>query len=304
MKTLGQLKKLSISIILVLIIGGGVVAAPIPPEVKSVVAFIYIEKDANLIPNGTGFFVGVKHQADPNVYSIYMVTAKHVICKPNSSEFLDKAYLRLNKKRGGSEIGPVPIITEGEKKTVFMHSDPSVDIAVIPLLPDQAKFDFKFLPDDWITTKKEFNEMKIREGSDVFFTGLFTPFPGAEQNYPVVRFGRVALVTEEKIPWQGKRMHLYLIEAGSYGGNSGAPVFFYLGSDREPGSLVLGSPVLKLAGVMQGSFLDAKEIKVVETKKVPISLSSMGIAAVVPSYKLHEILFGEELKGRRDLKSK
>jgi hypothetical protein len=50
---------------------------------------------------------------------------------------------------------------------------------------------------------------------------------------------------------------------------------------------------------MQGTFLDAHEIKVFETKKVPIAVSSMGIAAVVPGYKLHEILFSDELKEKR-----
>jgi hypothetical protein len=50
---------------------------------------------------------------------------------------------------------------------------------------------------------------------------------------------------------------------------------------------------------MQGTFLDAHEIKVVETKEVPIAVSSMGIAAVVPGYKLHEILFSDELKEKK-----
>jgi len=184
-------------------------------------------------------------------------------------------------------------------KNVFFHSDPSVDIAVIPFLPDQNIFDFRFLPDEFITTQMDYDSLNIREGSDVFFTGLFTPYPGSEMNYPIVRFGRVALVTNEKIEWQGKQMSLYLIEAGSYGGNSGAPVFFYLGSDRESGAVVIGPPVLKLAGIMQGTFRDVQEIKVIETKKVPISLSNMGIAAIVPAYKLHELLFSEELKRQR-----
>ncbi len=274
-------------------------AAPIPPEVKSVVAFIFIEKESKLIPNGTAFFVGVKNPSDPNILNVCLVTAKHVLYKPNTTEFLDKVYIRLNKKGGGSEVGVIPIKTEGDKKTVFIHIDTSVDIAVIPFLPDQERFNFKVLPDDLITTKDAYKDLKIREGSDVFFTGLFTPYLGAEKNFPVVRFGRVALITEEKIEWQGKLMDLYLIEAGSYGGNSGAPVFFYLGSDREPGSLVVGTPILKLAGVMQGTFLDVQEIKMIETKKIPLSLSNMGIAAVVPAYKLHELLFSEELKRYR-----
>ena len=276
-------------------------AAPIPSEFKSVVAFIFIENEnGKLVPNGTAFFVGVKNASDPNISSVYLVTAKHVLYKPKTTEFFDKVYVRLNKKEGGSEIGAIPIKTEGEKRTVFTHNDPNVDIAVIPCLPNQAKFDFKFLPDDMITTRKAYKDLKIREGSEVFFTGLFSHHPGVERNYPIVRFGRVALVTDEKIEWEpGKHMDLYLIEAGSYGGNSGSPVFFSLGSDREPGSIIIGSTIYKLAGVMKGTFLDARKIKVVETKKVDFALSSMGIAAVVPGYKLHEVLFSEEVKKNR-----
>lgn len=280
-------------------LGGKAMAGPIPPEVKSVVVFIFIEREGKLIPNGTAFLVGVKNPSEPTIFSVYLVTARHVLYKPDTTEFLDRVYVRVNKKDGGSEVGTIPIKVTGDNKTVFVHSDFSVDIAAIPFLPDQKKFDFKFLPDELITTQKDYNSLKIREGSDVFFTGLFTPYPGSEKNYPVVRFGRVALVTDEKIEWQGKQMSLYLIEAGSYGGNSGAPVFFYLGSDREPGSLIVGAPVLKLAGIMQGTFRDAQEIKVIETKPIPISLSNMGIAAIVPAYKLHELLFSEEMKRQR-----
>jgi len=300
MQTNKYIRNFIVVILTIFMLGGIAIAAPIPSEVKSVVAFIFIRnKEGKLIANGTGFFVGVRNPSNPDSFSVYLVTAKHVLYKQNTTDFLDIVFVRLNKKEGGSQIGVIPIVTEGEKRNVFMHNDFSVDIAIIPFLPDQEKFDFKFLPDDLITTKEGFKELKIREGSDVFFTGLFTPYPGAERNYPIVRFGRVALVTDEKIEWQGKLMDLYLIEAGSYGGNSGSPVFFYLGSDREPGSIMIGSPILKLAGVMQGTFLDVHEIKVVETKNVPIAVSSMGIAAVVPGYKLHEILFSDELKEKR-----
>lgn len=168
------------------------------------------------------------------------------------------------------------------------------------MLPDQEVFDFKFLPDNMLTTKKDFEDLNIREGSDIFFTGLFSPYPGYEKNYPVVRFGRVALITEEKIEVEkGQKMNLYLIESGSFGGNSGSPVFFHLGSDRSPGSIILGPPVIKIAGVMKGSFLDVQPLRVIETAKILGAPSSMGISAVIPAYKLHELLFGDELKKKR-----
>src|SRR2546430_15295912 len=43
---------------------------------------------------------------------------------------------------------------------------------------------------------------------EVFFAGLFTPFAGEPRNYPVVRFGRIALVTGEPISWEGTKMNL------------------------------------------------------------------------------------------------
>lgn len=286
-----------------LIIGETAEASAIPSEFKTTVVFIYVDKDANPTPSpyGTGFFVGVKHPNEPNVSSVYLVTAKHVISKPNSAKYFDKIFLRLNKKDGGSEIVMLPIVPDGNNKTVFFHNDPSVDIAVIPCLPNQNTFDFKVIPDEMLTTQEEYKNLNIREGSDVFFIGLFSPYLGAERNYPVVRFGRVALVTDEKIPFVGKPRELYLIEASSYGGNSGSPVFFSLGpDDREPGRLLVsGSTIFRLAGIMEGTFLDEEEIKVIETKAVPMAYSNMGIAAVAPSYKLREILFGDELKKKR-----
>ncbi|MFH1288714.1 MAG: hypothetical protein ABII25_08480 [bacterium] len=294
------IKVFSLIILLILMLGAISMGSPIPTEIKSVVTFVFVtDKEGELIPNGTSFFVGVKKPTNTNNFVVYLVTAKHVLLKPNTTEYYDTVFIRLNKKEGGSDTGGIPIKINGENQNVFIHTDSSVDLAVIPFLPDQSKYEFKFIPDDLITTKETYKELNIREGTDVFFAGLFSQYIGAEKNYPIVRFGRVALTTDEKISWQGKLMDLYLIEIGSYGGNSGSPVFFYLGSDREPGSLIVGSPILKLAGIMQGTFLDAQEIKVVETKQIPLSLSNMGIAAIVPAYKLYEILHSSEIKKNR-----
>jgi hypothetical protein len=281
---------------------GTVVAAPIPPEVKTVVAFVFVpgKQPGKAVPYGTAFFVGVKDPKNSERTFVYLVTAKHVLQNPDHKSWLPKILLRLNTKDGGAEAVEVPVSLTGTNKTVFQHPDPSVDIAIIPALPDQNKFDFKVLPEDMITTEKDFKDLKITEGSEVFFTGLFSPYVGTRRNYPVVRFGRVSLITDEKIKFIDQEAQLYLIESGSYGGNSGSPVFFYLGSDRIPGSLILGPPMLKLAGVMSGSFQDLQPVGAVETSQVSVAPSNMGIAAVVPAYKLYELLFGEELKKQRE----
>src|SRR5664280_2800196 len=45
------------------------------------------------------------------------------------------------------------------------------------------------------------------------------------------------------------------------GGNSGAPVFFYLGADRVPGQLMIGPEEIRLAGVMRGTFINGSPIQ-------------------------------------------
>lgn len=193
----------------------------------------------------------------------------------------------------------VPLTGDG---ALSVYEHPTVDLAVIPCLPDQSVIDFQFIPDEMMTTKAGFPELHISEGSDVFFSGLFAQFIGQNRNYPITRFGRVAMMPDEKIPWQDaegrplEMVDLYLLETQSFGGNSGSPVFFYLGSDRVPGSIVLGSPVIKLAGVIKGTFRDASPLVMANQNVIPLSLQNVGIAAVVPSYHLHEILFSEPVK--------
>ena len=297
-------------IVAVLVIGLVILPAvssfgiPVPPEVKKVIAFIFVPgKDGNLIPQGTAFLIGVKHPQKPDESFAYLVTAKHVLLTNDKKSWLPAVFVRLNKKDGSSDMLRFDLIFEGPKKNVFTHEDSTVDLAVIPAVPDQQKYDFRFLPEEMITTKEDYLKLNIREGSDVFFTGLFIPHV-AQRNYPIVRFGKVALVSDERIEFGGVEAELYLMKANAYSGNSGSPVFFYFGAEREPGTLTLGQPVLKLAGVISGRFNDVLPVQVVQTDAVPIVTPSLGIAGVVPAYKLHDILFGEDLKKQRGASTK
>lgn len=281
-------------------IGGGAMATTIPSQVKNIVAFIFIKNTkGEIVPNGTGFFVGVKDTNDTNRSYVYLVTAKHVL-QNKDKNYHPSIYIRLNTKKDGSKLIELQINTK-DKKIIYTHEEPEVDIAVIPYLPKQEIFDFKILPEEFLTTKELFEKNQIQEGDEIFFTGLFTGHFGRHRNYPIVRFGRVAMLAEEKVEWEGEMMDLYLVETQSFGGNSGSPVFFYLGSTRKPGILNLGQPKLLLAGIMKGSFLKGAEIKMMETKNMPISFENVGIAAVVPAYKLHEILFSDELMTLRKM---
>ena len=124
-------------------------------------------------------------------------------------------------------------------------------------------------------------------------------------NFPVVRFGRVAMLPDERIPWSNDAAkppaleRLYLVETQSYGGNSGSPVFFFLGADRVSGSLTLGPPVIVLAGIMKGRFNDVSPPIIgfvqVPTASVPVFGQNIGIACAILTYLLLEILFSDPL---------
>jgi len=287
---------------LLLLLGAGVSQAqPIPEDIKNAVAFVYVnDAKANRVANGTAFFVCVPSPKDAARTHVYLVTSKHVLRKDNGETWYERVFLRMNVRNGGSEFIEIPLRHANGDLVSRIHEDESVDLAVAPVLPPVEKFDFKCVDSNIITNQADYKDLNIREGSDVFFAGLFLPYAGSERIYPIVRFGKVALITPEKIPWNKIPMELSLLEISSFGGNSGSPVFFYLGSDRQPGALVVGPPVLKLAGVMMGTFLDHQPIQVVETNRVPISSSSAGIAAVVPANKLQEILFSDHFEKARN----
>jgi hypothetical protein len=142
--------------------------------------------------------------------------------------------------------------------------------------------------------------------SDVFFTGLFVPHFGEKTNSPIFRFGRVAMLPEERIRWQdsnkpAEQVELYLLETMSFGGNSGSPVFFSQGADREAGRLYVGAPEITLAGVMRGNFNEPRVGGFVQTPNavLPAFAQNVGIAAITPGHLLRDILFSEKLKTLR-----
>ena len=104
----------------------------------------------------------------------------------------------------------------------------------------------------------------------------------------------------KKIEWKekdkpAKFMDLLLLECQSFGGNSGSPVFYQLNPLRKPGQISMGGPIVFLAGIMTGSFLHGNQIQITDTVANLVSLQNVGIAAVTPADKLHEILFSEEM---------
>jgi hypothetical protein len=267
-------------------------------EIKKCITYIYIIKDNKLYLNGTGFFIRIPQEKNTSKGVGYLVTAKHVVID-EKNRYQEKIVIRLNNKNGGSTFSPIDL----KEYNIFTHTDSEVDIAVIPIRPDPSIIDFLFIPSEMFVTKEKIKELEITEGCDVFFSSFFNSYLGQERNEPILRFGKLSLLPESKIlsllpeskisfkinqSDNPKLMDLYLVECLSFGGNSGSPAFFNLGIGQVYS--------IYFAGVVIGSFHNT-EIFAYDT----FLKQNVGIAAIVPAFKLVEILLSENVCKHRQL---
>jgi len=267
------------------------VADPLPEGFdKSAIGFVFLV-DTNgqpSQPNGTCFFISLK---STNGLFIYLVTAKHVLQDTNGA-ILPQVAVRLTKTSGGVAFVQFPLTQTNTPFRVFTHPEPGVDLAVVPIAQHVFNdFRIQALPADLIATKDSIKNLKIREGDEMFFMGLFTPFYGSSANVPVVRFGRLSMLTDEKIAAdKDGPQDYYLMETQVFGGNSGSAALFYFDERRNP-----NDTKILLAGVVKGYFLNYSPVRFVDAKPSPFSTENNGIALVTPGFRLRELLFSDEL---------
>jgi hypothetical protein len=243
----------------------------IPDVIKQALTVVYRPdpKDGLLVPAGTAFLFRYPSQARPEGSYSLIVTARHVVTDDRGA-LLPGLKLRMNRQGGGVELLEI-----GEGASVFFHADPTVDLCVLPGGLDRSTFEYRELGADFFPPREAIQAPLLGEGIDVVFLGLFQPHPGEARNQPIARFGRVAMVPNERVFWEETFHELLLIEISSYGGNSGAPVFAFLED-------VAGA---RLLGVLKGSFREAA------VKIQDISLPAVdGISAVTPAYLLEDML--------------
>lgn len=304
-----QALKVVALVIVLIFIAAPATTTPIPKAVKQIVTFVFLadeagnllkDKDGNPQPHGTAFFVGVPRAKGDHELIPYLVTAKHVLLQQNGN-LLSTVFLRLDRRNGGdAEFVKLTI----NPRYVYFHNDPTVDVAVMQLLPPADIYDFKVLSTDDFGSQEKLDEFKVSEGSEVFFAGLLANYYGASRNTPVVRFGKVAMFPHQPVPWKERpsdpitKPQLYLLETQSFGGNSGSPVFFYVASD--PGVFRIGPTSLILAGVMRGTLERLGQVEFVPTANVPAYRQNIGIAAVTPAHFVLEILNNKELTKVRE----
>jgi hypothetical protein len=275
----------------------GDLMALVDEQFRKCVAFLYVDVQEGgtpkRLPAGTMFFVGVPLLGD--AIMVYAVTARHVV---DQSRRFGPLHLRLNRRAGGFQDLQVP------PDAWVTH--PTTDVAVAAASPSHEEFDYRCVMLDVLATDEFVAARRVGEGDDVFFVGLFNPVPGKEQNQPIIRFGNVALMPREKLmleltPGTRSAIDAYLVEARSWGGNSGSPAFIYFPPDREMGGgMVIGDNPIVLLGLVHGHYEIHQEIALlgdVGSGKVPVNA---GIAALIPAQKITEVLMHDELVEQRE----
>ncbi len=231
------------------------------------VAYVVEEGDDNGEPvkweTGTCFFVGIAAEGPGYWLDIrYAVTARHVIeavAPPN------QLYVRLNLKSGGYSDVPTDMAD--------WFCNPATDVAVYRMRDWRDDFDAQSLPVGWFWVGGDDAppHNKLEVGDEVATVGLFAQHPGRSRNQPVVRFGRVSLMPHEQIKVQITKckpllsIDVFVIEATSWGGQSGSPVFLYWPHHREWQMPDKGDRGPWLLGLVHGNFRVLEDLDMPES---------------------------------------
>jgi hypothetical protein len=201
---------------------------PAMVQIRKSVAFVELtckEAGQTYEVKGTGFFVSYPDKRlGENGTFVYFVTNRHVaLCWNNTGHPMEvkSIGLRMNLHSPVNDSFTQKIVLNQNGNVPWLlPNDESIDLALIPLLPDLGKVDVKWIPISIFATKDVLDKNRIHEGEPVFFTGFFYQFPGFKRIEPIVRQGIVAMMPDEQIPFVGHPEHLYLADVHAFGGTS------------------------------------------------------------------------------------
>jgi hypothetical protein len=245
---------------------------------------------------------------------IYAVTNKHVARK-------GYPVVRLNT------IDDTWDVFELEHHQWIPHPDGD-DLAVAPI--DLPKDKHNYYPIDVSTfvSRDLFDRgfpfaSSIGAGDDTFMVGRFITHAGKQRNTPSLRFGSIAMLPFEEIKLGDHMQEAFLVETRSISGYSGSPVFVYRPKketttippsphspyygDTYSTSItdLVGHPIL--LGIDCGHIDRYEDVVDEKDKAHPAGWrvkSNTGMAAVIPAWRLSDLLNTEELVMQREQKDR
>lgn len=260
---------------------------------------------------GTGFIVWMNDFENDNAGS-YVVTAKHVVKRIQDIRKKRDVWLVMNSRDGERISVKIPI-----SKWWFHPTDESVDVAVAEWGNEYQHYhiDHTVLPFNMATIPEDHEEHGIREGTEVFMTGVFSHHSGHKRVIPILRTGTIALMPnpDELVDSRfGSPMLAYLVECRSTSQMSGSPAFGAI--DRivpfpipPTGSIPAekDKPIIRTLwgwiGLVHGhwSFEESDMMPLTDSDSDEREPLNTGIAVVVPAWKVLEVINHPELEKMR-----
>ncbi len=254
--------------------------------------------------SGTGFLVGYEDERFKGVSFRYLVTNRHVITPGIENGVPCHAVarsLRLDRKEADPSGTFAQILPGNALEHWFTPSDPSVDLAIIPVALDPSVFNLLYIPSSIILTKEQTDKENVAEGDPVLFTGLFVQFTGQVRSEPIVRTGRIAMIPGEQVPTTLHQLGtVYLVDSHVFGGgNSGSPLFINLGGQR--GSVLMAGDNFKLLGIVSGYVKETSDFQLQSVASYAGTVdANSGIAMVIPAQQLLDLFALPELVNQRE----
>jgi len=267
----------------------------IDPEILDCALFLYKSaEDARkgVRSGGTGFLVILPFAGpEPTHGTIFAVTCSHVIRRGEAP------VVRLNNRDNAIAVFPLGLDR-------WIHHDVA-DVAVAPIDLSLKDHRFKVVA-PWHFVKAG-DRAWFSEGTDALMVGRFVNHEGKQQNLPTARFGNVALrpnPNELVAMGDGLDQEAFLVEVHSLGGYSGSPVFVYFQYPSDSPSKAVeegkvprfGNADMRFLGIDCAHLPDRAAIRGPDGKATGdyVNLNT-GMAAVVPAWKLAELLEYEDV---------
>jgi len=277
----------------------------IPPDIEDCSIYLYPTKSdakSGESAGGSGFLLGVATEYKPRQlgWHLYVVTNSHVIREGACR------VIRLNTRDGFDVLS-----TEDGS---WVHHPFGDDLAACRISPlDVHRFSFVEY-ERLLSRDQVYNNRVVVPGMDVFLVGRCFSRDGKQRNTPTVRMGNVAQLPDEPIPHlRGIDQEGFLVEMRSIGGSSGSPAFVFVKyaemksvspSVQPSGLQITWKDDWMLLGVNWGHI--RKREKVFQnidgaTRETDFFIEgNIGMACVVPAWKLTELIDSEPLQTQRE----
>lgn len=235
---------------------------------------------------GTGFLVGRKEQDNPTLFSVYLITNRHVV---DNQQRLD---VRFNNN-GCLGVKDIPLCLTDKKGLLgfSLHPVKDVDVVAIKINPNViVKNNLSLSFFDLYAHALTLRQMKdsgVDEGSLVYALGFPMNLVNDSVKAPVCRLGCIARITDAfSAP---EKSTMYLVDAQTFPGNSGGPIV-----NRAENVSITGTPhnsSANLIGILSGYITYRESLYSKQTGRVRmIQEENSGLTIVHPVDRIKEVV--------------